>query len=217
MEVQHPGQLELDVDHDEQLQLFDPDRRSWDPLPPKIKPELAELPKVKVDIGVIAHLEFEARMARIGGVISRPACDPGGGVAADTIVVIDGQTFSVQVKARSIRSDGSVHFELGHFDGARTKNTDQRRWRKYIGRADLFALASVNEESMVTAWYLIPAYKLQKRTSLTVRPGQWKRLKGGLMPNTYRTKGGVDPKDFATRWLDLFSDFPIGELIPIRN
>jgi len=155
---------------------------SPEPEPTDLQPIEGQLGWDRIQLGRIALAEFVTQIIRLNGSCSIPDGDPGGGIRSDVNVTFPARLFSVQVKGRTIQAGGKVQFDLGPRDGDRKS--------KYIGRAQFFALAVLNEDAAVTDWYLIPASKLRYRSTLTVTPGRLsKRLrKDWIEPERYRNK-----------------------------
>jgi hypothetical protein len=151
-----------------------------DPEPDELAQIAGQLGFDRSQKGRIARAEFTVQVARMGGSCSTPDGDPGGGTRSDVGVAFPGRLFSVQVKGRTIGPDGKVHFDLGPRDGDRKYG--------YIGRAQLFALAVFNQDTVITDWYLIPAVRLRRRVKLTVMPGRpgWRKRKDSIEPERYR-------------------------------
>lgn len=180
------------------LVLFDPDQYWREPEPEPVldlAPEpsryegsLAQLGWDNQQRGAIAQAEFDSRMVRLGACPNRPMSDPGGGIRSDTVIVIGGRAITVQIKSAKMRQNGRAEFKLGPREGARSPTRDKRKELPYVGRADFFALAVFNEDSVITDWYLIPAKYLRMRVTLVVTPGRrsCRIRKGWFEPELYR-------------------------------
>lgn len=222
------GARPTDPFDDPQLELFDADTY-WDdqllkpfelippatPLEPEPLTAEQQLGWDKIQRGAIAQAEFELKMIRLGANPNRPVMDPGGNVASDTTVVFKDRKVTVQVKSAKLDTCGRAEFDLGPRDGPQTSKHDGRRVLPYIGRADFFALAVFNEDTVITDWYLIPAARLRLRVTLAVSPGR---------SSQRRRKGWLEPERFREAWHRLLDvpallqespsvfDSPIGEL-----
>lgn len=137
--------------------------------------------KLSNRLGFMAETWFDAEVARRGGVSDKTSADD---QPWDRIVIFDGQAHTVQIKYASCRN-GRAQFNLGPRVGLHTAAREQRRKMSYRGRADFFVLVTGFRDR--TEVYIIPARRLQERTSLTVTPGRYRhRQVRGPEPESYR-------------------------------
>lgn len=154
---------------------------------PESIPQAMQLGYENRDRGRNTHEAFRWRIHELGGMVVNPPEDPGGGIAADVWIRFPHWTrvVTVQVRGSKLRADGGAEFNLGR--------QEQRKHRRYYGRADMFALA-VWEGDRITTWYLIPAPRLRLRTTLKVTPGHYsQRLR----------KDRLEPERFRDVWPSL--------------